>query len=787
MASDTMIINADNSLPVAQVANLAIIGCGAEDVKLDGSNSSQGSSFAYRWEGPSNEFISDEDTIIASTPGDYLLIVTNIDNDDCISDTVTVVVEENKTLPAVSITEVLTLNCMSGCTPLNANVPAGENFSYEWTSEDGIICEGENTPTALIQSIGVYRILVTDLSNNCESTAASIVGGDGTEISADPGPDRQIDCNADVVTLDGRGSTTGETISYSWKNEAGNEISTEITAVVNEAGVYTLDIMDAATGCNATGRAEVTVDTTIPLAEAGEAPEVSGCVFPAGRRLNGNESDRGDNIRYAWTSTSNNLVGDTTIAAPEISGPGLFTLTVTNTTNGCNSTDEVLVQSDVLIPIPNAGADMMLTCDNPITTLAGISENPADGSRINWSTTDGNIIGAADQLSINIDAPGTYILTMISSDECTGTDEVVVSSTVDLPMANAGETRTITCNDPLIINGFGATGENIEIAWTTTGGNILSGADTYTPEVDRGGSYMLTVRNTENNCTNTALVLITSDAPLPAAIAGEDLEICNSETTLNATPPAAGFTGIWTTLENSLVVEPSNPTTSVADLAVGTNSYVWTLSSEQCGAFSSDTIAISIPSMPVAENDVFELQGGSGFNTINLIENDQLNATEFRINILEAPTTSTVNELGNGEFDFVSPDRYFGSQQFLYEVCSQACSNLCDVANVSVTVLPALGIDTTNTVPNAITPNGDGLNDQLLIDELIFDAADFPSSELIIFNRWGDVVFSASPYNNDWSGQSTGGADLPEGTYYYVLRLDTVEGEVMKGDITILR
>ena len=127
-------------------------------------------------------------------------------------------------------------------------------------------------------------------------------------------------------------------VSYSWKNETGDEISTEITAAVNEPGEYTLEIIDAATGCNASGRVAVTLDQTVPFAEAGEAPEVTGCVFPAGRRLNGNESDRGENITYAWTSTSNNIVGDTAIDAPEISGPGLFIVTVTNTANGCTST-----------------------------------------------------------------------------------------------------------------------------------------------------------------------------------------------------------------------------------------------------------------------------------------------------------------------------------------------------------------------------------------------------------------------------------------------------------------
>ncbi len=787
MATDTMIINADNSLPVARVDDLAIIGCGAAEVKLDGSNSSQGPSFVYRWLDPTGEVISEEDTIVTNTLGDYLLIVTNIDNDDCISDSVMVEVREDKTAPQTSITEVLTLDCMSGCTALPANVPMGDNFTYEWTSEDGVFCEGENTPTALINSIGVYRILVTDLSNNCTSTAAAIVGGDGTEIFADAGPDRQIDCTADLVTLDGRGSTMGDNVSYSWKTAAGVEISTETTAAVTEAGEYTLEIMDSETGCNATGTVSVTIDETKPVAIAGAAPEVTGCVFPTGRRLNGNESDRGDNIRYAWTSTSGNLVGDTSIAAPEISGPGLFILTVTNTDNGCVSTDEVLVQSDVAIPIANAGADIMLTCDNPMTTLAGISETPVMGSTINWTTTDGVISGETDQLSIEVEAPGTYVLTITSPDGCDGMDEVVVSSSVEMPMANAGESRTITCNNPLIINGFGDTGDNIDISWSTTGGNILSGGDTYTPEVDRGGSYTLTVTNTDNNCTNTALVLITADAPLPEAVAGVDQEICSNETVLSAEAVTGGFTGIWTTLENSLVVSPENPNTTVADLEAGINTYIWTLSNSTCGAFSSDTIEINLPNSPIAADDAFEIQAGLGLNTLNVLQNDQTSSDNLAISILEQPTTGGITDLGNGTVEFTFPERYFGTQQFIYEVCNQTCIDLCDEAVARVVVLPGIGVDTTNTVPNAITPNGDGKNDLLIIDELIFDALDFPRSELIIFNRWGDIVFNASPYNNDWDGKSNGGVDLPEGTYYYVLRLDTVEGEVMKGDITILR
>ncbi len=785
-ATDTMMINADNSLPVARAADLAIIGCGADDVKLDGSESSQGAIFSYRWEDPNNQPISTEDTLRTAIEGEYLLIVVNEDNNDCISDTARVMVTIDKTEPQTSITEVLVLACQADCTPLPANVPDGDHFTYSWETTDGVLCGGEDTPTAMVQSVGVYTLIVKDLNNNCESSAASIVSDDGTGVTADPGPPRQLNCINEVVTLDGRGSSITETSVISWKTEDGTEISNEITVDVMAPGEYTLEIMDTETGCNGIGKIMVIENTEKPTAVAGDAPIVTGCVFPTGRRLDGTASDLGDNIAYAWSSTSGIIVGDTSITAPEIASPGIYVLTVTNTSNGCFDIDEVIVQSDVAIPVPNAGEDKELSCDAPEIALAGFSAE-LPGSTILWSTEDGNITGEVDQLSVSVDAPGTYVLTIESVDGCTQTDEVIVSSSVDAPEADAGQALTITCNNNLTINGTGTVGENISVSWTSVGGNIISGADTYTPEINRGGSYTLSVLNTDNNCETTSLVIVTDSEELPVADAGANQEICTNESILNAVQPTGNYEGNWTTLEKSMVVSPSEANSMVADLTEGTNTYIWTLSNETCGNFSSDTVVINVPTFPIAEDDFFEIQPDQNFNTINLVENDQVNSDMFNINILEQPTTAQLTDVGNGMLEFTSPARYFGTQQFQYEVCSAVCSELCDIANVRVVVLPGADVDTTNTVPNAITPNGDGMNDILLIDELIFDAVDFPQSELIIFNRWGDVVYKASPYNNDWQGTATNGTDLPEGTYYYILRLDIVEGETMKGDITILR
>src|SRR5690606_38172599 len=84
-------------------------------------------------------------------------------------------------------------------------------------------------------------------------------------------------------------------------------------------------------------------------------------------------------------------------------------------------------------------------------------------------------------------------------------------------------------------------------------------------------------------------------------------------------------------------------------------------------------------------------------------------------------------------------------------------------------------------IPNAITPNGDGVNDVWRIRAL----AELPNNEVMIINRWGDEVFRAKPYNNDWDGTYKG-KQLPGGTYYYILILDDLE-EVKDGSITIIR
>ena len=122
-----------------------------------------------------------------------------------------------------------------------------------------------------------------------------------------------------------------------------------------------------------------------------------------------------------------------------------------------------------------------------------------------------------------------------------------------------------------------------------------------------------------------------------------------------------------------------------------------------------------------------------------------------------------------------------------YEICGVHCPDSCLSVPLAIEIQGRAGENDDIFVPNGITPNNDGANDVLIIDQLLNNPDDFPDNELMIFNRWGDILFQAKPYNNDWDGKNISGKDLPEGTYYYVLRLDIGAGNIQKGDITILR
>jgi gliding motility-associated-like protein len=84
-------------------------------------------------------------------------------------------------------------------------------------------------------------------------------------------------------------------------------------------------------------------------------------------------------------------------------------------------------------------------------------------------------------------------------------------------------------------------------------------------------------------------------------------------------------------------------------------------------------------------------------------------------------------------------------------------------------------------VSNLMTPNGDGINDSWYIQSIL----DYPNNEVFIYNIYGNLVYNKKSYTNDWKG-TYNGKDLPDGTYYFVLKFSDSD-KVIKGSLDILK
>ena len=98
------------------------------------------------------------------------------------------------------------------------------------------------------------------------------------------------------------------------------------------------------------------------------------------------------------------------------------------------------------------------------------------------------------------------------------------------------------------------------------------------------------------------------------------------------------------------------------------------------------------------------------------------------------------------------------------------------------TVVITLAVPVFNgTVSNFFTPNGDNINDTWYIQNI----QNYTDNEVFVYNIYGNEVFTKKGYINDWKG-TYNGSELPDGTYYYVLRFDK-STRVYKGSVDIIK
>lgn len=235
--------------------------------------------------------------------------------------------------------------------------------------------------------------------------------------------------------------------------------------------------------------------------------------------------------------------------------------------------------------------------------------------------------------------------------------------------------------------------------------------------------------------------------PVPIVQFGTDhIELCSGDdiaVTITSCLPGSDIT--WNGNGNSgtsLVLD----TLYNAGTGVQSVSYAAYVSRNGCTGIG-DTLVVDIYPPPTAD---FSVQEGTMVpnNPINFINETALNGNTL---------AGWLWHFGDGDSSVVQNAMHTYADTGLYKVCLSVytllgCNDsVCQVIHV---------IDDELELPNVVTPNGDGINDVLYIKSLEY----YPKNKLMVFNRWGTLVFEKENYANDWKP-----SNLSEGAYYYIL------------------
>ena len=789
-------VDSDTDLPTANAGNDRALTCDSTSVTLNGTMSTQGDGFSYLWTTACGATITNPTSLTptVSEACTYILEVTN-DATGCKA-TSMVTVSSEIDPPAANITPPASqLTCAISSVTLDGAGSAEGQHTYVWSEATGAPIADPTALSINATAPGTYVLTVTDTITGCSNATSYSL----TENTNAPGifltaPTDTLTCETEEIVLSAAGSGTGPNVVYTYTGPDCTALLPQSDGTVNLSltcpGMYQLLVRDTVTQCADSLQLEIFENTDAPIADAGADQEL-GCGATSAF-LDGSGSSQGDGLSYLWTPfTPGTIVAGTeTTLSPEVTAPGTFGLVVTDENNGCTANAAVNVTESSAADA-EAGDDVTSTCDEPSVVLMGSSDTP-DATYL-WTALDGGTIAPGEETTLTptVTGAGTYQLEVTTADGCGDTDTVEVLPDDNAPNVDAGADQELPCGTPeLTLDGSGATGDGISYAWTTDDGTISGAADALSVTVSSAGTYVLTITNEATGCEAVDAVVVTDILPGEVATAEADGDGCGESVFLTANLPD-GLTGLWTSTNGATFDDATAPITFATSNGTGQQSFTWTLSAPGCPDYSTATATFTPTGTPVAVNDNYDLPADLDSVLVTPLLNDTFDPdSAVTVTIINDPGLGTISDFDptDGSFYYAQDTPGFnGPVQLTYELCSAACPNTCATGLIIITVTADPEVPVESVLPNAITPNGDGLNDALIFDELLAAPDIWPNNELVIFNRWGDAVFRAAPYQNDWMGTNQNGQDLPQATYYYILTLDVSEGEIIRGDVTVLK
>ena len=588
-SSDTVNITIDTLITADAGPDQQV--CEGSTVLLAANTPTQGSGL---WTALSGGIISNSTSPSASisgltSAGTYSFVWT-ISNGSCTAaDTMSIVVDQFIVADAGTDQQL----CNQTTTTLAGNAAAPGIGTWSTTSSATIANPADENAAVSDLITGVYSFVWTVTNGTCISSDTMEVQNDTLEIAL-AGPDQTV-CAGSTVTLAANTPLLGIGV---WSDLNGgvitNSASENSTVTgLDFSGTYSFVWTIISGVCTSSDTVTINVDSLI-VSNAGTDQSVCN-VFTA--TLGANTPAIGSGI---WTTSGAATFVLDTDPATDVNnlafGPNELIWTITN--NTCTSADTILVTVDSVVTA-NAGTDQQI-CSGSVMTMSANTPSVGTGT---WSALNGGVIANANSEVTTVsglDYSGTYsFVWSITNGACVSTDTMlVIVDSLDAAFAGADqslcETQTTTnlaANTPVLGTG----------TWSSTSGAVIDNVNDPNTLISGlvPGAYDFIWTIVNNTCTSsdTITVLVSSNATTSSA--GPDQQACASAIiTLSANIPVVG-TGLWTSLGAAVVDNPSLENSTVSNLQVGVNDFVWTITNGAC--ISTDTVSITIFPLPLAD------------------------------------------------------------------------------------------------------------------------------------------------------------------------------------------
>jgi CHU_C Type IX secretion signal domain/PKD-like domain/SprB repeat len=425
-ATTTMLSNQNNPDLTAS-ANFATLTCTNPAAKLDANSSVAG--IIWAWSGPG--LVSTIEDPTTNQSGTFT-VVANAPN-GC-SSTASVTIGINQTPPNATASGGI-VTCAAPAINL-AGSSTTTGATYQWLLNGTPIA---TTPNPSVTQLGNYTLVVTG-PNGCTFTAQAAVASDGSipNVSANA---PTLTCSATSVTITG---TSNQQVTWVWTGPGGFT-STLPAPVVAVPGPYNVVITNPVNGCTASTSWNVQQNILAPNLSISNPPllDCNSTEVAMVGSVTGTST-----YSFAWSTNSGSIVSGANNATALASQPGQYTLLVTDTQNGCTTTDATNVASDPNIPTAAAAQIAAVKCFGDT----------------NGSIALGSVSGGAAPYVYSIDsqpfttsstftflAPGQHDIVIQDANGC----EVTVAYTVGEPQQlaiNIGLDTTIRLGEYLDIN-----------------------------------------------------------------------------------------------------------------------------------------------------------------------------------------------------------------------------------------------------------------------------------------------------------------------------------------------